>query len=172
MQKIANHGLKIDLHIHSSKSSKKDGKKVKNNTVSNIPVLVQKLNEQGVNICSITDHDTFSYVMYKALKQAEVNDNSIQKVLPGVEFTVCFLTEGRESIVHVVAIFSDEEEDKVQRIEGIIEENPPSYNQAYKEEDFLALLRQIDINTILIAHQKNTLSSAKTKKNDANIQEE
>ena len=168
MEKIANHGLKIDLHIHSAKSSKKDGKKVKNNTVSNIPVLIQKLNEQGVNICSITDHDTFSYAMYKALKQAEVNDNSIQKVLPGVEFTVCFLTEGRESMVHVVAIFSDEEEDKVQRIEGIIEENPPSYNQAYKEEDFLALLRQIDINTILIAHQKNTLSSAKTKKNDAN----
>ena len=168
MQKIANHGLKIDLHIHSAKSSKKDGKKVKNNTISSIPVLAQKLNEQGVNICSITDHDTFSYAMYKALKQEEVNNNSIQKVLPGVEFTVCFTTEERESIVHVVAIFSDEEEDKVQRIESIIEQNPPNYNQSYQEEDFLALLRQIDINTILIAHQKNTLSSAKTKKNDVN----
>lgn len=61
MQKIANNGLKLDLHIHSSESSKKDGKKVKNNTLSNIPVLIQKLDEQGVNICAITDHDTFSY---------------------------------------------------------------------------------------------------------------
>ena len=30
------------------------------------------------------------------------------------------------------------------------------------------MLRQIDVNTILIAHQKNSLSSSDTKKNDAN----
>ena len=110
MQKIVNNGLKLDLHIHSSESSKKDGKKVKNNTLSNIPVLIQKLDEQGVNICAITDHDTFSYAMYEALKQAETADNSINKVLPGVEFSVCFCVEGRESVIHVVAIFSDEDD--------------------------------------------------------------
>jgi len=169
MQKIANNGLKLDLHIHSSESSKKDGKKVKNNTLSNIPVLIQKLDEQGVNICAITDHDTFSYAMYEALKQAETADNSINKVLPGVEFSVCFCVEGRESVVHVVAIFSDEDDAKIKAIEGIIRDNPPSHNQSYKEEDFLSLLRSIDTNTILIAHQKNTLTSDKPKKNDANI---
>ena len=56
-----------DLHIHSSASSKKDGNKVKNNTLDNIPVLIEKLNENGVNICAITDHDIFSYDMFSAL---------------------------------------------------------------------------------------------------------
>ena len=169
MQRIADNGLKIDLHIHSSESSKKDGKKVKNNTLSNIPLLIQKLDEQGVNICAITDHDTFSYSMYAALKQAESAENSIKKVLPGVEFSVCFDAEGKENVVHVVAIFSDEDDVKIKAIEEIIRDNPPNYKQAYKEEDFLSLLRRIDVNTILIAHQKNTLTSDKPKKNDANI---
>lgn len=168
MQKIATHGLKIDLHIHSAESSKKDGKKVKNNTLANIPLLVQKLNEQGVNICAITDHDTFSYAMYESLKKAEVEENSIQKVLPGVEFSVCFINDGNEKVVHVVAIFSDEDDSKIRKIEQILKETPPTHNQAYKEEEFLSLLRRIDTNTILIAHQKGTLSSNTTTKNDVN----
>ena len=168
MQKVVTNGLKIDLHIHSACSSLKDGAKVKGNTIANIPLLVQKLDEQQVNLCAITDHDTFSYDMYAALKRDEIEQNSIQKVLPGVEFSVCFSADGRESVIHVVAIFSDESEEKIHAIETILRETPPSYKQAYKEEDFLAVLRKIDINTILIAHQKNTLSSRQARKNDAN----
>ena len=88
MNKIVETGLKIDLHIHSCASSKKDGKKVKNNTIENLPVLVERLVEQEVNICSVTDHDTFLYEIYSELKKEELNDNSIKKVLPGVEFSV------------------------------------------------------------------------------------
>ena len=36
------------------------------------------------------------------------------------------------------------------------------------EEDFLKILRLIDIDTILIAHQKNTLSTKKVRDNDVN----
>ena len=168
MQKVVSNGLKIDLHIHSIVSSHKDGTKVKNNTLDNIPLLIKKLNDQNVNICSITDHDTFSYDFYVALKQAESEKNSIQKVLPGVEFSVCFFDGDRESVIHVVAIFSDEDEKKIQAIEELLRKNPPTYKLAYKEEDFLDLLRRININTILIAHQKNTLTSTKARKNDAN----
>ena len=168
MQKVVSNGLKIDLHIHSIVSSHKDGTKVKNNTLDNIPLLIKKLNDQNVNICSITDHDTFSYDFYVALKQAESEKNSIQKVLPGVEFSVCFFDGDRESVIHVVTIFSDEDEKKIQAIEELLRKNPPTYKLAYKEEDFLDLLRRININTILIAHQKNTLTSTKARKNDAN----
>lgn len=168
MQKVVSNGLKIDLHIHSIVSSHKDGTKVKNNTLDNIPLLLKKLNDQNVNICSITDHDTFSYDFYVALKQAESEKNSIQKVLPGVEFSVCFFDGDRESVIHVVTIFSDEDEKKIQAIEELLRKNPPTYKLAYKEEDFLDLLRRININTILIAHQKNTLTSTKARKNDAN----
>lgn len=169
MNKVVTTGLKLDLHIHSAISSSKDGAKVKNNTLDNIPLLIQKLNEQEVNMCSITDHDAFSYDMYLALKKAEQAKNSIQKVLPGVEFSVCFSTGDKESVIHVVAIFSDEDDSKIQAIEKLLKESPPNYAHAYKEEDFLELLRKINVNTILIAHQKNTLTSNQARKNDANI---
>ncbi len=167
MQRIVNNGLKIDLHIHSCESSHKDGKKVKNNTLSNITMLIQKLDEQGVNICAITDHDTFSYAMYEALKKAEKDNNSIQKVLPGVEFSVCFSVNGDYKVIHIVTIFSDENDQKIRQMEEIIKKNPPNHDRTYMEEDFLALLRSIDINTILIAHQKNSITSTKPKPNDA-----
>ena len=67
-------------------------KKVKNYTIENLPILVQKLNENGVNICAITDHDMFSFEMYNELKKFENADNSIEKVFPGVEFSVNFRT--------------------------------------------------------------------------------
>ena len=166
MEEIVTRGLKIDLHIHSCVSSQKDGAKVKNNTLQNIPVLIQKLNEQEVNICAITDHDKFSYEMYAMLKKAELEDNSIQKVLPGVEFSVCLADHGKEKVIHVVAIFSDQDEGKIRAIENILNDNPPERGQAYSETEFLSLLRKMDMNTILIAHQKNTLTSSIARKND------
>lgn len=169
MKNIVETGMKIDLHIHSKVSSHKDGKKVINNTLENISMLINKLNENGVNICAITDHDIFSYEMYIALKSAEGGSNTIKKVLPGVEFTVKFEHEGMNKAIHIVAIFSDSEDKKVENIEKIINEYRPDSDGAYSEEDFLQLLRLIDIDTILIAHQKNTLTSKKPRDNDANI---
>ena len=166
MDKIVTRGMKIDLHIHSCASAHKDGKKVKYNTKENIGLLIQKLNENDVNICSITDHDTFSYEMYSELKNAEKKDNSIIKVLPGVEFSVCFLTAGGEETVHIVTIFSDSDDEKVKNIEEVLKRNIPDETKSYKEEAFLSILREIDLNTILIAHQKNSLTSTTTKKND------
>ncbi|MEG0835943.1 MAG: AAA family ATPase [Christensenellaceae bacterium] len=168
MDKVVGTGLKFDLHIHSAESSRKDGTKVKKNTLENIRVLIEKLNENKVNLCAITDHDTFSYVMYQGLKAAETTDNAIQKVLPGVEFSVCFANEGKESVIHVVTLFSDKDETKVKNLENILKNNKPNYNGSYKEGQFLALLREADMNTILIAHQKNTLTSCTLRKNDAN----
>ena len=157
--------MKIDLHIHSCVSAHKDGRKVKNNTRENIGILINKLNENGVNICSITDHDMFSFEMYSELKKAEQDDNSILKVLPGIEFSVRFQGVETEETVHVIAIFSDNDIDKVQRIESVVKGFRPQNNGAYTEEGFLQILRDIDLNTILIAHQKNSLTS-ESKKND------
>ena len=87
MEKIVDTGLKIDLHIHSKASHAKDGRKVANNTLENIPLLISKLSENGVNICAITDHDVFSYEMYHALKAAENQDNKEQENLQSVQDT-------------------------------------------------------------------------------------
>ena len=168
MDKIVKSGLKLDLHIHSCVSRNKDGKKVKNNTIENIPVLVKKLDENGVNMCAITDHDLFSFDMYSELKNYENKDYSIRKVFPGVEFSVNFRTDLDCKTIHVVAIFSDENDSKIKKIETVLNNNRPNENGAYSEESFLNVLRNIDLDTILIAHQKTSLSSSLTRDNDAN----
>lgn len=165
---IVETGMKIDLHIHSKASSAKDGAKVKNNTKENLPLLVGKLNDNEVNICAITDHDVFSYELYSELKKAEIEDNTIKKVLPGVEFSVQFSLDNSISPIHIIAIFSDLDDEKVKKTAEILDINNPSTGGAYSEEEFLSILREIDIDTILIAHQKNSLSSQKPRKNDAN----
>lgn len=167
MNKIVDSGLKIDLHIHSNESIAKDGVKVKYNTLNNIQLLIDKLNYNEVNICAITDHDNFSYEMYATLKREESNENcSLLKVLPGIEFSVCFKHDEEEKVIHIVTIFSDENENKVKNIEAIMKE--VSIKNSCSEQEFLQILRDIDIDTIMIAHQKNTLTSATVRKNDAN----
>lgn len=168
MEMIVEAGLKIDLHIHSKASYVKDGKKVANNTLDNIPLLISKLSENGVNICAITDHDTFSYDMYRALKAAEDQENSILRVLPGVEFSVTFSHEGTAKMLHIVTIFSDTDDEKVKQMEYIIQANRPGRDGSYKEETMLSLLRQISLDTILIVHQKRSLYGGTPGGNDAN----
>lgn len=170
MQKIVQEGLKIDLHIHSVISHNKDGSKVSNNTLDNIPLLIQKLSDNNVNMCAITDHDSFSFKMYQALKKAEGEDNSILKVLPAVEFTVSFSIESKVAYpLHIIAIFPDTDEEKIKNIEQVMNDKAlTSKADSYKETEFIEILRKINMDTILIAHQKNTLSSLKPRKNDAN----
>lgn len=168
MEKVVETGLKIDLHIHSNASRAKDGKKVARNTLENISLLIAKLSENGVNICAITDHDVFSYEMYRGLKAAENQGNSILKVLPGVEFSVTFRHKNAEKLLHIVAIFSDADDEKVKRMEQVIQANRPRQGRSYSEEEILSLLREISLDTILIVHQKRSLSSDGPGGNDAN----
>ena len=71
MEKVVSRGIKIDLHIHSEYSKAKDGKKVEENTLDNIPVLVQGLLANQVEMCAITDHDAFNYGMYYEKKRSK-----------------------------------------------------------------------------------------------------
>ena len=96
-----------NLHTHSTHS---DG-------VYTPAELVKIAKDEGYGAIAITDHDTFSYEMYSTLKKAEKDDSSIQKVLPGVEFTVSFLDDNQQNkSVHVVSIFSDKDESKIKSI--------------------------------------------------------
>ena len=65
MGKIVEKPIKIDLHIHSVFSKHKDGKKVAFNTTDNLPILVSKLKQNGIDMCAITDHDKFDFNLYK-----------------------------------------------------------------------------------------------------------
>lgn len=170
--RIVESGYKIDLHIHSIGSRGKDKGKVAFNTIENIPILAERLNDNGVQMCAITDHDAFDYKMYRTLKTYEgETKNSIIKVFPGVEFSVEYIGDKGATVLHVIAIFNDENESKIQAISDTLvnEDGSIAYdrNMAFSEEKFLALLRNIDLDTILIVHQKSSLTTTHPNKNDA-----
>lgn len=161
MNKTVTKGIKIDLHIHSEFSKGKDGKKVEENTLSNLPILVRGLVDNNVEMCAITDHDSFNYEIYSELKKEEQKANCISKVLPGIEFSVEFI-EGK--VIHIVTIFDDKDEEKVKRIEEIMlrGKGTSCYKKAigaYKRQDYFEILSEIDVDFIMIAHQKKTLTS-------------
>lgn len=159
MEKVIDKGIKIDLHIHSVYSKNKDKEKVSNNTIDNLPILVKGLTENEVNLCAITDHDEFNYAIYRKLKEEEEKDNCIKKVLPGIEFSVEFV-EGK--VIHIVTIFDDKDDEKVKQIEQIMStgKGKTSYKKgAYSRTSYFEILNAINIDFIMIAHQKKTVSS-------------
>ncbi|SHK84201.1 PHP domain-containing protein [Hespellia stercorisuis] len=161
MDKIVDRGIKIDLHIHSEFSKNKDGAKVADNTVDNLPTLIKGLTENGIEMCAVTDHDTFNYEMYFELKKEEMKDNCIKKVLPGIEFSVEFIDN---KVIHIVTIFSDRDEEKVKNIEQIMVSGKgltcyKKTKSAYTKADFFEILSEIDLDFIMIAHQKKTITS-------------
>lgn len=93
--KIVTKPCKVDLHIHSAASilTKDAGnKELSACTKDELDVLISRLNKNGINVCSITDHDYFDYELYKALKSKE-GEGALRKVLPGVEFSVSFQSD-------------------------------------------------------------------------------
>ena len=165
---------KIDLHIHSAASKHKDGAKVKDNTVENIGVLLEKLEENKVNMAAITDHDVFSYEMYTTLKDKVSNAQYLKHVLPGVEFTVSFNNGNSDIPVHVVTLFDDTDQERVESIGTLIpmdDRGHPAYDingTAFSEDMFWKLIRSIGLDIVTIAHQKESPTAPKPRENDAN----
>ena len=147
--------ISIDLHIHSIFSDYKESDGyVQNSSIENIDVLLQKLNENNVNMFAITDHNRFSYELYLAIKN-RISQNlfkNVYKNLPGVEFDVQ-IEEGKPCC-HIIAIFDDKEESKLKDIEDTINNNLIEKQDGfYTRGDFERILREIGLNVILIAHQ-------------------
>lgn len=118
--------------------------------MSNLPVLVKGLIDNNVEMCAITDHDSFNYEIYSELKKEEQKDNCISKVLPGIEFSVEFIDN---KVIHIVTIFDDKDEEKVKRIEEIMlkGKGASSYKktkEAYTRKDYFEILS--DINIVLL----------------------
>lgn len=175
MDKIVTTPMKIDFHIHSVYSKYKDEYGlVKDGQIENLSLLLEKLNDNGINMCSITDHDYFCYDLYKSLKSHE-GENELKKVFPGVEFSVGFDDENGEiKPVHVICVFDDTNEEKVKNISNCIpfKNGTIEYgnnDQFFTEETFISILRKIDLNVITIAHQKNSVTSKKSQKSKNDV---
>lgn len=141
--------VKVDLHIHSCASEKKDGNKVSNNTIDKIETLIEKLRENKVEMIAITDHNNFDIDIYNKIKLYE--GNGISKLLPGIEFDVEFNTER----IHIITIFNDNDYKKIEQIpQKIIVPFDNTNKNAYTEKTFKEILKNIDLSVLLIAHQK------------------
>ena len=173
-EKVVTKPIKVDLHIHSSFSITKDSSDiVGEGTIENLSKLVGKLNNHHINLASITDHDYFSFDMYKEFKSFE-GKGELKKVLPGVEFSVGIQNENKKfKQVHIIAIFDDSSDDKLKRIETEIlklENGKVKYDnkvgQFFTENKLFEILKDIGLNTILIAHQKNSTTSTTASEPD------
>lgn len=168
--KVVKVPLKVDLHIHSVYSRGKDSSIVADNTLDNIQTLIDKLNEYQINMCAITDHDNFNYALYSKLKKEE-NKEHILKVLPGIEFSVKIENIDNEDKelkqVHIVVIFDDSNDEKISKIEEKLKKYAYTEGTYYDEATFLKILSDIDINVVMIAHQKGSITSKKPRINDA-----
>lgn len=162
--------VKIDLHVHSAASSNRDGTLVKDGTVQNIDVLFRRLEDNHVNMAAITDHDCFDFEVYDALRKKVGEAEHLQCVLPGVEFTVCFATADGDKPVHVITIFDDSKPELVKEIEHAIDGHRTQYdeNGSFSEDEYWSIIRDIGLDIVTIAHQKNSPTSATRKPNDAN----
>ena len=170
MERIVTKPTKNDLHIHSAASivTKDKGKKqLADCDKDHVNVLLRGLEAHGINMCAITDHDCFDKDLYFTLKEKEGN-GCLNKVLPGIEFSVSIRSGDEEpTVVHIVAIFDDRRPDLINGIAEVIcdENGKPRYDDldssAFTEDCFAKVLRDIGLNAVLIGHEKSAGQEAK-----------
>lgn len=172
---MLNHNIKIDLHIHSKASAYKEASGyVDESKIENVDVLLSKLQDNNVNLISITDHNCFDYELYKKIKEL-INKQpyiNIKNILPGVEFDVK-LEEKSSIACHIICIFDDSNMENVAIIQNKIEkvkkiENKDDY---YSLNEFENILYEIGISVLLIAHQKSDLEVKEFSKNHHSLSE-
>ena len=164
MEQKHNSVIKFDLHIHSHESAYKEKNGiVDNSTKENIHILLSKLNEHGVSLFSITDHNRFSVELYKTIiKELSTPNNAypnVEAVLPGVEFDIKL--EDNMEKCHVIAIFDLKNDfDKMKQIQDALLTDPLDNPAAFYTKDrFENILHAIGLDTILIASQRKDINN-------------
>ena len=161
---MLNNNILVDLHIHSNNSSYKDGDLVKDSTIDKLDLLIEKLNDNNICLCAVTDHNRFDYDLYCELRK-KINSGSfsLKKNLPGIEFDVV-LEEDRPSC-HIIAIFNDNDEHKIKQIQDKLFDcrKLNEQNESYLLKEFEEILKNIGLDVILIAHQRQGFDNQNEK---------
>ena len=166
--KIVTRPARVDFHIHSAASVRTrdaGNEALAHCTPDRVETLVEKMDDPklSINMCAITDHDCFDVEMYRALKSKE-GHGSLEKVLPGVEFTVALPDDmDRPTPIHVVAIFDDRgPDDLIEALDSRIPktaEGRPEYDcedkSAFSSQRFSHILSDIGLNAVLVGHEKS-----------------
>lgn len=154
--------IKFDLHIHSQASKYKESAGiVDESTIENAEVLLSKLNESQVGLFSITDHNRFWPELYQRFDEL-INSGSypaVQGLVAGVEFDVQI--DPQMSKCHIITIFDAKNRaENYRKIYNAIEAKKiVQKDGAYSRKEYEDLLREIGLDVILIACQRNSLES-------------
>lgn len=78
-----------------------------------------------------------------------------------------------KKVLHVITIFDDSDEEAISKIQSkIFDKNKgkPLYDNnklnSFSESKYLDILKEINLNVVMIAHQKATLSSKEPRNHD------
>jgi len=164
MGDVLNSVIKFDLHIHSKISGYKESNGiVSQSTKENISVLLSKLDENEVALFSITDHNRFDTKLYleviKILSEENHPYPNVKGILAGVEFDVKIEDDMKKC--HIIAIFDAKNEaGRLQKIEdGLNTKFLKNSSEYYSKLEFENILKEIGLNVILIASQKNNIKN-------------
>lgn len=160
--------MKFDLHIHSIASKYKESSGiVDKSTVENIGTLFEKLEENEVGLFSITDHNRFNVELYKKIDEIIKKRDypKVKGVLAGVEFDVKLDDEMNKC--HIITIFdAKNKEENYKKIDEIITNYKlKTPEEFYSKENFELILKEVGLDVILIACQRNDLSKSDGKHN-------
>jgi len=159
---MLNNIIKIDLHIHSVASRYKEVSNIiDQSTIDNLSVLFSKLQDNDINMFSITDHNRFDSNLYIEAKKF-IDTNSypkVKEILAGVEFDVKL--EKNQKSCHIITIFNaNGNRDAYKKIEEKINANLlVKKEDSYSKEVFEILLKSIELDVILIANQRKDLNN-------------
>lgn len=172
---MLNHNIRIDLHIHSKASAYKEADGyVDESKIENIDILLSKLQENNVNLISITDHNYFDYALYKKIKELINKEpyKDIKNNLPGVEFDVKLESDSKV-VCHIICIFDDYDDENICKIQSKIEEvkKIESQEDYYTLDEFEMILYKIGVSVLLIAHQKSDLDVKYSSQNHHSLSE-
>lgn len=154
--------INVDLHIHSKSSEYKDHENVVNGTTDNLPILFAKLEQYKVGLFAITDHNRFDPDMYwKAKEICESGEYpSVKNNLAGVEFDVQL--EKEMDACHIVTLFNVKSKDDTKKLFDEISKNElKKDDDYYTRNEYERLLACIDLDSLLIVHQRCTLNRSK-----------
>lgn len=128
---------KIDLHIHTQVCKQGDGKQRKISPED----FVKTMKDNGVEICSITNHNKFDIEEYNKIQ--EIDDGLT--IFPGMEIDVN-LYNGKHR--HIIVIASP---DKKEKFDKVFDEDLRNYDSYRIEYDsFVSNVKKFDKSEIII----------------------
>lgn len=155
---MLNEIIKVDLHIHSKASLyKEDENIVAESDIEHLNVLFGKLQDNEINLFSITDHNKLDADLYNAITR-EIGKGQypqVKGVIAGIEFDVSF--DDTKKPCHIMAYFDAKTSDDYRKIElGAANPNLTKETK-YKREKFEEILKKIGLPVVLIAYQRKSL---------------